>query len=232
MIDIHSHILNAIDDGARSFEKSIEMLNAAKQDGITTIITTPHYSSNIEEKIRERLEKLRPEAAKIDIELYSGCEYDFSSLSRLDSLISVGNDRKYVLIDFCSSFLSPMTKNFLFEWQSRGYTIIIAHPERLFSKAEIPVLKDFTEADIYFQLNAGSFLGDYGRRAKRMARRLLKSGLCHFIASDAHSIRNYNGQIPYCRKYIAKRYGTDMEKVIFEENPERMLAGKPLVSVW
>jgi protein-tyrosine phosphatase len=232
MIDIHSHILHGIDDGARSFEKSIEMLNAAKQDGITSIITTPHYSSGIYGKMLERLEKLRPEAAKLDIELHPGCEYDFSSLSRLESLISVGNDNKYVLIDFCSSFLSPMTKNFLFEWQSRGYTIIIAHPERLFSKSEIPVLKDFVESDIYFQLNAGSFRGDYGRGAKRMAKLLLKNGLCHFIGSDAHSIRNYNGQIPYCRKHITKRYGADMEKVIFEKNPSRLLAGNTLVSVW
>lgn len=231
MIDIHSHLLYGIDDGSRSFESSLDMLEAAGKDGVTSIVLTPHFSSRVSEEMREKLERLRPEAAKFNIKLFSGCEYDFSHLSMQENLITLGEEGTFVLVDFCLSFISPIARNFLFDWQAKGYQIIIAHPERLFCKNDLPVLKDLADANIYFQLNAGSFRGDYGRGARRFAKLLVKKGLCHFIASDAHSIKNYNGQIPFCRKYIAKRVGTELEKVFFEENPKRMLAGKPLISM-
>ena len=226
MIDIHSHLLYDIDDGSRSFESSLAMLEAAEKDGVSSIILTPHFSSGITEKIQEKIEKLRPEAAKFNIELFSGCEYDFSHLNMQDELITLGGKGKFVLVDFCLSFISPVTRNLLFNWQSKGYKIIIAHPERLFCKDDLPVLKDLADGNIYFQLNAGSFRGDYGRKVRRFAKTMIKKGLCHFIASDAHSLKNYNGQIPSCRKYIAKHLGTDLEKIIFEDNPQKMLAGK------
>jgi len=232
MIDIHSHLLYGIDDGSRSFESSIDMLQAAAKDGVTSIVLTPHFSPNTSRKIHERLERLRPEAAKLNIELFSGCEYDFSHLNNQKKLITLGEEGNFVLVDFCLSFLSPMTRNFLFEWQAKGYKIILVHPERLFCKGDLPALKDLADTNVYFQLNAGSFMGDYGRSARRFAKILVKEGLCHLIASDAHSVRNYAGQIPACRKYIAKRLGTELEKVFFEENPKRILAGKSLVSIW
>lgn len=228
MIDIHSHLLYGIDDGSQSFENSVAMLEAAEKDGFSSIVLTPHFSSGMSEKMQEKIEKLRPEAAKFNIKLLSGCEYDFSHLNMQETLITLGGEGGFVLIDFCISFISPVTRNFLFNWQSKGYKIIIAHPERLFCKDDLPVLKDLADANIYFQLNAGSFMGDYGRKARRFAKMLVKKGLCHFIASDAHSIKSYNGQITACRKYIAKHLGTDLEKVLFEENPQRMLAGKAM----
>ena len=232
MIDIHSHLLYGIDDGSRSFESSIDMLEAAAKDGVTSIVLTPHFSSGVSEKMRERVEILRPEAAKFNIKLFSGSEYEFSHLIKQENLITLGEKGNFVLVDFCLSFISQMTINILLERQAKGYQIILAHPERLFCKDDLPTLKDIADANIYFQLNAGSFMGDYGRGVRRFARTLVKKGLCHFIASDAHSVRNYAGQIPACRKYIAKRSGTELEKVFFEENPRRVLAGKSLISVW
>lgn len=232
MIDIHSHLLYAVDDGSQSFQSSADMLRAAGNDGITAIIATPHFSDGIFEDMRQKLEKLRPEAAKLNIELFSGCEYDLSSLSRQDELITLGGESRFVLVDFCSSFISPMTRNFLFAWQAKGYQIIIAHPERLFCQKDLPELNDLADANIYFQLNAGSFRGDYGRGARRFARMLAKNGLCHFIASDAHSVKNYDGQLPDCRKYIARHLGAELEAIIFEENPKRILAGQAPISIW
>lgn len=231
MIDIHSHLLYGVDDGSRSFESSLKMLEAAAKDGVTSIVLTPHFSSGIFEKMQERIEKLRPEAAKFNIELFTGCEYDFSHLSTQEKLITLGEESPFVLVDFCLSFIPPIARNFLFDWQAKGYQIIIAHPERLFCKADLPVLQDWVEGNIYFQLNAGSFRGDYGRGVRRFAKVLVKKGLCHIIASDAHSTKNYNGQIPFCRKYISKRLGTESEKVLFEENSRRIFDGKSLISI-
>lgn len=231
MIDIHSHLLYGIDDGSRSLESSINTLEAAAKDGVTSIVLTPHFSSSVSKMMQEKLEKLRPEAAKFNIKLFSGCEYDFSHLSTQEKLVTLGEEGAFVLIDFCLSFIPPMARNFLFDWQTKGYQIIIAHPERLFCKNDLPMLTDLADTNIYFQLNAGSFRGDYGRSARRFAKVLVKKGLCHIIASDAHSVKNYNGQLPYCRKYIAKCLGTELEKVFFEDNPRRMFAGKPLISV-
>ena len=230
MIDIHSHLLYDIDDGARSFESSVKMLESAEKDGVEAIVLTPHFSSGIGETMQEKIEKLRLEAAKFNIELFSGCEYDFSHLSMREKLITLGDKGNFILVDFCLSFITPMARNILFEQQARGYQIIIAHPERLFCKDDLPLLEELADADVYFQLNAGSFKGDYGRGARRFAKVLVKKGLCHFIASDAHSCRSYNGQISYCRKYITKRLGAERANMILNENPERLLAGKPLLS--
>ena len=125
-----------------------------------------------------------------------------------------------------------MTRSFLFEWQTRGYQIILAHPERLFTKRDLPALKDLADANVYFQLNAGSFQGLYGRSVRRFARRLLKEGLCHIIASDAHSVKNYSGQLPAARKYVTKKAGKEFSQIFFEDNPARLLIGKPLLSIW
>ncbi|MDD5698831.1 MAG: hypothetical protein PHH77_09475 [Victivallaceae bacterium] len=232
MIDIHSHLLHGIDDGARSFAASVKMLELAARDGVTAIIATPHFSPGISEKMQQRIDELRPEAAKFNIELFSGCEYTFSDLDRQEKLITLGEKEVFVLVDFCSSFVSPLTRQFLFDWQVKGHQIILAHPERLFCSRDLPLLKDLADANIFFQLNAGSLRGDYGRGVRRFVKTLIKKGLCHFIASDAHSVQNYAGQLPDFRKYISKRFGSELEKVFFEENPERMLAGKLPISVW
>jgi len=231
MIDIHSHVLYGVDDGSPSRETSVEMLKAAAKNGVESIILTPHFFSDTAGKINERLEALRPEAAKLDIELFSGCEYDFSHLNANKKFITLGERSDFILVDFCLPYIMPISRNILFEQQARGYQIVLAHPERLFSKDNLSMLKELADTGIYFQLNAGSFRGDYGRSARKTARELVKHGLCHCIASDAHSVKNYKGQIPYCRKYIAKNFGSEAENVFFKKNPERILAGIPLISI-
>ena len=218
MIDIHSHLLFDIDDGPKSLESSVNMLEAAAKDGITSIILTPHFLPGIAQRLKQRLEILRPEAENLNIKLFHGCEYDFSQLHKQEELITLGVKGRFVLIDFCLTPINPITINSLYNWQEKAYKIILAHPERLFSKDDLPALKDLAEADVYFQLNAGSFMGDYGHRIQKFARTLLANDLCHFIASDAHSTKNYAGQIPTCHKFLKEEF--------FKENPQKMLDGK------
>lgn len=230
MTDIHSHLLHGLDDGSQSLASSLAMLEAAAADGIRTIIATPHYSSGIAERMQEKIAELRPEAEKSGIGLFSGCEYSLSKLTLQDGLLTLGKSN-YLLVDFGFLPLSPMTRSFMFQWQSRGYRIVLAHPERLFTRNDLPVLKDLAAGDVYFQLNAGSFRGDYGWGVRRFAKILLKQRLCHIIASDAHSVKAYSGQLPACRKYVGKCLGTAAAAIFFETNPERLLAGKALLSV-
>ena len=231
MIDVHSHLLYGVDDGSKSFETSVKMLEAAAKDGVQSIILTPHFFSDAVGIIHEKIEKLRPEAAKFNIKLFSGCEYDFSHLSTNKEFITLGEKGDFILVDFCLPYITPISRNILFEQQARGHQIILAHPERLFCTNDLSMLKELADTGIYFQLNAGSFRGNYGRGVRKTAKELLKHGLCHCIASDAHSVKSYEGQITYCRKYIAKHFGTEAEKVFFNKNPERILAGIPLISI-
>ncbi|MDD5598114.1 MAG: hypothetical protein PHV82_09225, partial [Victivallaceae bacterium] len=129
MIDIHSHLLYGVDDGSQSFESSVEMLKAAARDGVKSIVLTPHFSPGLFETTHGRFERLVPEAENLDIKLFLGCEYDFSHLNIQDSLVTLGGNGTYVLMDFCLSPITPMVKNILLEWQTRDYRIIIAHPE-------------------------------------------------------------------------------------------------------
>lgn len=197
MIDIHSHIINEIDDGSKNIEMTINMLKKAEQSGTTDIIATPHFMRGRFEveynEVVKKVEGLREIAKEnnININIYAGQEVYYSKniLEYYnDKIIGTINNTKYMLIELpMLEFNIDEVINIIYELQIRGITPIIAHPERykLFIKKP-SMINSLIKEGMLFQLNAGSITGNFGKDVKKTATKYLENNIYSFIGSDAH----------------------------------------------
>ncbi|MCM1345442.1 MAG: hypothetical protein NC246_16610 [Muribaculaceae bacterium] len=232
-IDIHSHILPGIDDGAPNFDASMKMLRTAWADGIKKIIATPHYKPGHHnadpEKIHSLMDQLRREAEKegIEAELYSGNEFYYHDgmfrkleEGRAETLA----ESSYVLIEFGPMEGFGYIRGGLYEALAHGWRPVLAHVERYSAiLGEPEKVEELIRLGSCIQVNAGSILGRTGMGAKQFVRRLLKEGLVHFVATDAHDTERRKPELSGCAKYISRKYGEACARRLFHENPMRIL---------
>lgn len=223
MIDIHCHILPEIDDGAPSFFVAKRMLEAAAADGVDTIVCTPHYGRGGRSKAGPIRKSLTPIAAAAGIRLLPGMEYFYSNVQDDEELQPLG-DSSFLLIDLGCPALPPSLGESFFALERRGYQVIIAHPERYLTDLDSCV--ELFRLGAFFQLNADSILGRNGASCRRMAERMIRSGHCHFIASDAHS-EHRTFRLGECRRRLEADCGEEFTELVMERNPQRMLKNLP-----
>lgn len=220
MIDIHCHILPSLDDGAADMAAAAKMLAAAADDGVNTIICTPHGSPIVYEKLPKAIELLQPQATALNISLLPGMEYRFGHLNDSMNQLRPLAGSSFILVDFHRSALPQAAEGVFFDLSRRGYQVIVAHPERSFS--DFKDLEKLQSLGAYFQVNAGSFLGKSGKTSLNMAKRILERGLCYYIGSDAHGeARTFH--FKECRKQLENLYGLNCVEIIMDENPARLL---------
>lgn len=196
MIDIHSHILNNVDDGSDSLEDTLNILRKAEKAGFSDIILTPHYIENyydntkdfINKKINELKQSLYRE--EIIVNLHQGNEIMLTDntpkLLQEWKIVSLANSR-YVLFELPFSNRMLNFENIIFELKEIGAIPVLAHPERYLYIQENPdELLEMLNLGILLQSNYGSFMGLYGKKAKTTAELLLKNKLIHFLGSDTH----------------------------------------------
>lgn len=232
-IDIHSHILPQIDDGAKNIDMSIKMLRIAQQNGIYSIILTPHnkpmHHNASPEKIRSLTDELQEAANKkeIVIRLYVGNEIYYRSniLEILDERkASTLADSMYVLVEFGPMDDFDYIRNGIYQLLSGGFRPILAHVERYGSVASsVERVRELVKMGCYIQINAGSVMGQYGFGTKKFTRQILKQGLVHFVATDAHDDVRRRPCLLDCAKYIDKKFGEDYAEKILKENPEKVI---------
>jgi len=228
-IDIHSHILFGVDDGAKDIKQSIKLLEEAKSIGLTDIICTPHINfKEISKKdtIEENMRLLKEEASKLDINLYFGNEVLLTNESVdmiLDKSINTLNNSKFVLVEFKRNEELNMKKvlSNLEDIKDIGYVPILAHPELYHNYRKIKYIKMFKEKGILLQLDASSILKKNNkRRIYKFSRKLLKNKLVDFMASDCHSNVKRNYLIfneAYEKAY--KKFDKEYIHTICYENP-------------
>lgn len=199
-VDIHSHLIPGIDDGAQSISDSLEMLRAFKNLGFEKIVTTPHIHPNFpntKDRIMEGYSVIQDEITKnnIGVEVEVAAEYyvDESFLKSLESnspLLSFGD--RMVLIE-CSFLNKPLYfEEAIFKMQSAGYRPVFAHPERYrFLEDDISWLKELKQTDILFQVTLSSLVGYYGKQAQQLGMKLIKEGMVDFLASDIHRLSQF-----------------------------------------
>jgi protein-tyrosine phosphatase len=194
MIDLHSHILPSLDDGAADMEVSLEMARAAVKDGVSTMVATPHVDDRYgldPPDIGEQVGHLNLALARAGIALgvLPGAEVAHTraaSLSEEALHTACLGDSKALLIE------SPYTSvsffdDLLFDLQVRGFRPVLAHPERcVMFQADPERLAALVERGVYCTINAGSLSGGFGRKVRQTAIGLLARGLVHSIASDCH----------------------------------------------
>ncbi len=196
MIDLHSHILRGLDDGARTLDESLEIARAAVEDGTEVIAATPHVRDDYPTDagvMEYRVAELRHELAQAGIPLDArpGGEIALDWVSRLgvDELarFGLGGNPRYVLVETPYYGWPPGLADRLFALIAAGITPVLAHPER---NAEVQArpgrLVPIVETGTLVQVTAASIDGRIGRRARETGLLLIDQGLAHMIASDAH----------------------------------------------
>ncbi|HHO65129.1 MAG TPA: capsular biosynthesis protein [Epsilonproteobacteria bacterium] len=194
-VDVHSHLIPGIDDGSRSMEESLSLLQGMKDLGYDKIITTPHIMKdsycNTPEIIRNGLAELRAAARKkgIDIIIEAAAEYylDDGFLDHLERGDMMTLEGKYILFE-TSYFAKPLQlEEMIFEISAAGYIPVMAHPERYrYIKDPEREYSRFLELGVLLQMNLNSLGGHYGKTAKRLAEFLSRSGMISFLGSDVH----------------------------------------------
>lgn len=191
--DWHSHILPGVDDGIKTMEDSLEVLDKYEEFGIKKIWLTPHIMEdfpNTPEKLSERFEELK-EAYKGNIELHLAAENMLDSLfeERLEQgkLLPIGDKQNHLLVE-TSYFNPPYGMSDLIErTMSKGYNVLLAHPERYIYMSE----KDYSkwkDRGVKFQVNYMSMIGGYGETARKKAEWLLKNNMIDVCGSDVHRL--------------------------------------------
>ncbi|WP_050739516.1 tyrosine-protein phosphatase [Acetobacterium bakii] len=234
MIDSHAHILPGIDDGAQTMAQSVDMVRAAKKQGFDALILTPHYivDTNFESPVAANealLNKLKTavRAAGISMFLFLGNEVFFNSavLDLIDNgSFKTMNDSRYLLVETTRN--SDEYYNFeifLYKLQGKGYTPIIAHPERYeFVQNDPNILARLVEHGSLAQLNILSLTGFYGESAKATAEILLTHNMVHFLVSDAHRVKSYEA-FGKAREVAVNLIGEARVATMLVENPKRLL---------
>jgi len=195
-VDIHSHLIAGIDDGAKTVDDAVEMIRALKKLGFKKIITTPHifgdYYPNTPEIIRPGLKILKTaiSEAEIDIDLYAAAEYYideyFENLLETGAELLSFSDQK-ILIEF-STLSEPVNiHNIIFQLNTRGYQPILAHPERyLYYSNNFEQFQKIRLMGCSFQVNLLSLAGYYGTAQKKLGVKLLKAGMVDYLGTDLH----------------------------------------------
>ena len=238
IIDIHSHILPGLDDGASNMEETIAMLGIAYEQGIRKMVATPHYHLGRYEstisKIEQSLEQVRMEVKRqgILMELVMGNEIYYHSEAIRD--VGLGNvstlgGSSCVLVEFSPGSSLSYVRQALDFTIREGYTPVVAHVERYIELTkDIDDVAGLIDMGCYIQMNAGSIAGNAGMKIKSFCKKLLKNELVHFIATDCHGVNSRTPELKKCVQYIIKKFGDDYAKKLFIENPETMLSGEYL----
>ncbi len=232
LFDMHNHILFGVDDGARNIDESLRMLQIAYDDGIRSVLCTPHFHPKRGmahfRDVKENFAQLQEAAAKHwnDLELYLGREvyfrHDVLEEEKDEKFLMAGTD--IMLVEFSTSADENYIKHAVTDLLFAGYQPIIAHVERYACAVKNKnIVKDLRDLGAYIQINADSVLGKSGFAVKGAVKHFLKNGWVDFVSSDAHDINTRRPVLSECYAYVAKKYGEGYADTIFMENAKRVV---------
>jgi protein-tyrosine phosphatase len=195
VIDLHSHVLPGIDDGPDSIDGSLDLARAAAAAGTRTLLATPHVSwryPNEEATIAPLVDELngRLRAEEIALEVLPGAEIAMTRLADIKpealSRLGLGGGR-WLLVEPPFTPVLTGLDSILLDLQRRGHRILLAHPERCHAFHRDPeMLAALVRAGVLTSITAGSLVGQFGGDVRRFALGLVRDGLIHNVASDAH----------------------------------------------
>jgi protein-tyrosine phosphatase len=238
MVDIHSHILPGLDDGAQSMEESVEMLAIAAAAGTTDIVATPHANAQFRfdpELVRQLFRDLSGRTT-VSIRIHLGCDFHLNYDNLLNAIKDPAkytiNNHQYLMVELPDLVALPAVKKALNQLTGAGVIPVITHPERNRSlQAELRELERWVGEGARVQVTAQSLLGRFGPAAQRAADSLMNANRVHFIASDAHDCVDRIPDLSEAYKYVSARYGAHRAEALFVHNPQATLRGELLLDV-
>lgn len=235
MIDIHSHIIPGVDDGAQDMQETREMLKLAYEEGIRTMVATPHYNNRKIQsctELEEKIEIVRQAAWEIDpaFQIHLGNEIFYEqgieeALKQKKAFTIAGG--RYVLIEFFTGesykIIYKGIKDFILE----GFIPIIAHVERyecLWKKKER--MQELIDTGCYLQINADSLVGSFLDRRAVYCRKLVESGLVHIVSSDCHNTKSRRPIMETCLLGLKKTMTEKQIQNLVFNNANKVIENK------
>lgn len=221
MIDLHSHILPGVDDGAQTLEDSLEMAKKAISQGITHLMCTPHHNNgkynNPADKIIQDVAALQSELDQrgLDLTLLEGqevrlTEFLLTAIKR-EEILFTDLDNTYLLIEFPTNEIPIYAEQVFYHLLNQGQVPVIVHPERNAIFREEPNrLIPFLEMGTLTQLTAPSIVGIFGSEIQKTAKQMLEHNMLYMVASDAHNLRHRTFLMKEAYEEIQKIGGREM----------------------
>lgn len=236
-IDLHCHILPAIDDGAKSVDQALAMARLAEADGTTDMVCTPHHLNglyvNTAAEIRRHTQALQQalNAAGLVLRLHAGAEHhlvpELPQALREGSAITLADGGRFVLVELPVHDIPLGAETLLAQIMALGLTPIIAHPERNAGlRAEPQRLLSWVEMGCLGQITAQSCTGEFGEPVQQASRHMLASGGIQLIASDAHRDRRRVPVLSEGWAQVESWIGAAAAQLINEVFPAAVLAGE------
>jgi protein-tyrosine phosphatase len=233
MFDLHSHILPAIDDGAKDMRMSLAMLKIAVENGTKGIVATPHI---IEGKWLPTWERVlaacsmlqdMAQSAGIHIPIFPGGEVaihlDILNLIKGPGAYCI-NSGRYMLVELPAAHIPSFADDFFFTLQARGITPILAHPERHPDLGKNPeILAEWINRGVLSQINGASITGRMGERVMATAELFLANKMVHILGSDAHQVQNRNTNLTAAVARMNQLIGAKATEDILVLNPDNIL---------
>jgi protein-tyrosine phosphatase len=238
-VDLHTHIIPALDDGPADLETSVALVRAAAAGGTGVLVATSHsaevlQSGGGEAGMAARLAMVREAvaAAGIDISLLLGTEVylEPDTPDRLkERAVLPLNGSRYVLVELPFQALPLYLEQTLFALQADGRIPVIAHPERNVQVQREPEkLFDWVTRGALVQMSAASLAGGYGRAATRVCRLAIGHHLCHAVASDAHDPVTRPPTLQPAFAHLSADYGPAVATALLDEQPRAIVEDRPL----
>ncbi|MEM5512665.1 CpsB/CapC family capsule biosynthesis tyrosine phosphatase [Pseudoalteromonas sp. AS84] len=232
MIDIHSHILPGIDDGAKDLNESLALLKMAQSDGITHIVATPHihlgrYNNSVPQLLNDLTQlKAACLAQNININIAVAAEarldVELMPLILTNKLPFIGkkNGFNYLLLELPHSHVPQGYDKFITWLAKQNIKVVIPHPERNRDiQSNLFYIEKLTQLGCEFQLTASSIEGLWGEKALYISEYMLKADLVSYIASDAHSVKRRPPILSKAKKRVTDMLGESKSHALFVTNP-------------
>lgn len=242
MIDLHTHILPGLDDGARDWDESLEMVRISVDDGVQSLAVTPHMLpdgafANRTGQVLPLLDELKRRVADrgIPLELVAGGEIYISPQTpagvRAGELLTYGSAGKFALLELPGSEVPPWVESVFFDLQVAGVLPVLAHPERNIAvMKDVDTLVTWVRRGLFLQVNARSLTGESGPKVQRAAEELLERRVVHLLASDTHGPLRRPPGLGKARSRAEAIAGRDVAEALVLQNPRRVLMGEPLLT--
>jgi protein-tyrosine phosphatase len=241
MIDLHSHILAGIDDGALTLDESLKLIHQSVNSGVTKILATPHINLGTFDNdiiiIQEAFDNLTQHI--LSFQLTNSFSQPFSlayaaevricpeimTLAKTKQLPFIGKwqGRDLLLLEFPHSHIPPGSEK-LIDWLlNNNIQPMIAHPERNRDLWQFPeLLRPFKQRDCLFQITASSLLGDFGDRSQQLALEMIDKQEATIVASDMHNLNRRPSKMKQAFDVVSQRFGDEVAHQLFVKSPDQI----------
>jgi protein-tyrosine phosphatase len=237
LIDLHTHILPGIDDGVQSEDEAVEFARMAVADGVRVIVATPHCREGSYENERaavlEHVDRLRARLVReqLALDLQPGAEVhvapELIPRIRDGRAPTLADNGRTLLLELSLSQVPIQLERTVFDLKLGGIEVVLAHPERVrYFQEDIARYEAVVQQGAWGQITTGSVLGQFGTTAREFSEELLRRGLVHVLASDAHNVRGRPPVLSAARRRAAELVGERYAQAMVDSAPRALLEGR------